>query len=529
MTRYCIAAMVLVGFGFAAVRAGGPIEADILLTGATIYDGTGGAPVRGDVAMRGDRIVAVGSFEVERVVWEIDCRQLVIAPGFIDLHTHSDEPIASGQARANVNYLIQGSTTVVTGNCGSGPADVGAFYEKVKALGAGTNVVHLLPQGALRKQVMGTEQRSASPEELAAMKKLVAKAMNDGAWGMSTGLIYVPSSYADTDELVELAKVVAAHRGIYVSHIRNEGTGLLEAVEEALEIGRRAQVPVHISHFKSAGRGAWGLVRRAVERIEQARAAGQRVTADQYPYIGSSTSLDAMLIPTWARAGTRKAMVARLDDPEAGPKMVDAIAAALQRRDNGQALQVASFATRRDWQGKNLAEIAAAEKKTPLEIALEIVRHGGASMVNFCMNEDDVRYVMQRPWVATASDGRAYLPAGDRPHPRSYGAFARKIGYYAIRQNVLPLGQAIRSASGLPADILGLPDRGYIKTGAFADVVVFDPKQYIDRATFDAPHRYAAGVRYVFVNGQPAVFEGIPTGALAGRALRHPHSCKAKQ
>ena len=504
--------------------AADPVKADVLLKSGTIYDGTGADAVVGDVAILGGKIVAVGEFDVESATLEIDCAGLAIVPGFIDLHNHSDRQIVDRRTRANINFLLQGCTTVVTGNCGSGPIDVADYYKKINESGAGTNVVHLLPQGSLRRNVLGTAQRPPKPEELQRMKQLTGKAMRDGAWGMSTGLIYVPSSYANTDELVEIAKIVSAQGGIYVSHIRNENVELLAAVNEAMEIGRRADMPVHISHFKSSGRDSWGLVRRAAEMIETARKEGHAVTADQYPYIASSTSLDATLIPTWARAGGRKELIKRFDDSKTVERIRNAMEANLEKRNGGESIRIARYNSRRDWVGKNLAQIAKMEKKDALDLAIEISRNGGASIVNFSMSEDDVRHIMQIPWVATASDGRAYLPSAERPHPRSYGTFARKLGHYSIREEVLPLTQAVRSASGLPADILGMKDRGYLKTGMLADVTVFDPKKLIDAATFDAPHQYSQGVQYVFVNGQPAVFRGSPTGALAGKALTKPAS-----
>lgn len=523
MTRWCCLIVWTLATVASALDAHGqePIRADVLLKGGTIIDGTGAPGRVGDVAIRDDRIVAVGEFPLEAASQIIDCRGLIVVPGFIDLHNHSDRQIVSRKTRANVNYLMQGCTTIVTGNCGSGPIDVGEYYGKIDAAGAGTNVAHLLPQGSLRDAVLGTAHRAAEAAELEQMKNLADKAMQEGAWGMSTGLIYVPSSYADTAELVEIARVVGSYGGVYASHIRNESTGLLAAVDEALRIGREAGLPVHISHFKSSGPDAWGLVRRAAEVIQEARAAGQIVTADQYPYIASSTSLDATIIPPAARAGGREALVARLDDPEQGPPIRTAMEANLKKRNGGEAIVIARYSRRQDWVGKSLAEIAAKEQKSPLDVALEIVRNGGASIVNFSMSEDDVRHIMQIPWVATASDGRAYLPGADRPHPRNYGTFPRKIGYYALQEMVLPVEQAVRSSSGLPADILGLKDRGYVKTSYFADVVVFDPEEFRDRATFPAPHQYSAGVRYVFVNGSPAVVDGYPTGALSGRALRH--------
>jgi len=505
-----------------------PVDADILLAGATIHDGAGSPGAIGDVAIRGKKIVAVGKFTAGRVGRTIDCTGLVVAPGFIDLHNHSDRQVIDRRTRAVVNYLLQGCTTIVTGNCGSGPIDVADFYKKIDAAGAGTNVAHLLPQGKLRDAVLGTAQRPPTKDELQRMKQLAEKAMQDGAWGMSTGLIYVPSSYANTDEISEIAKVVSAGGGIYVSHIRNENVELLAAVNEAMKIGRAADMPVHISHFKSSGRESWGLVRRAADMIEKAQKQGEKVTADQYPYIASSTSLDATLIPTWARAGGRKELIARFDDKQLGERIRQSMSRNLEKRNGGESIQIARYAKHPEWAGKRLSEIAKAENIDPLELAIRISRNGGAGIVNFSMDEADVRHIMQRPWVATASDGRAYLPGADKPHPRSYGTFARKMGHYSIREKVLPLEQAIRSSSGLPAEILGMTDRGYVRVGLVADVVVFDPKAFVDRATFQQPHQYSAGVNHVFVNGYPAVFNGQPTGALAGKSLRHQTKAKSE-
>jgi len=505
-------------FAFAADES---INADLLLRGGTIYTGDGTAGQRGDVAIRNGLIVAVGQFKVGQFGRTIDCTGLCVAPGLIDLHTHSDDQVISPTLRGCVNYVIQGCTTSVTGNCGSGPTDVGEFYTKIDAAGAGTNVAHLLPQGALRERVIGSVDRPANAEDLTRMRELVDQAMRDGAWGMSTGLIYVPSVYASTDELIELARVTATHGGIYASHIRGEGRGLLTAVGEAMKIGEVAGLPVHISHFKSSGSENWGLIRQAAAAIEAARKQGRSVTADQYPYTASSTSLEATLFPTWARSGGHAALLKRLDDPESGPKIKAEVQRDIDRTDDGAAVFLARYQPRPAWVGKNLKQIAEESKRPALDIACEIVRNGGAAVVNFSMSEEDVRYAMQLPWVATASDGRSYLPNADRPHPRSYGTFARKIGRYAIRDQVVSLEHAIRSASGLPADILGLKDRGYLKPELAADIVIFDPKKYIDEATYDEPHHYASGVRYVFVNGVPAVHEGTPTGALAGKALRH--------
>jgi N-acyl-D-amino-acid deacylase len=502
-----------------AVAQTPPPRIDVLLQGATIYDGSGEKPYFGDVAIRNGRIAFVGKTPDGAVIGQtIECGGLAVAPGFIDLHNHSDSPIVSPATRANVNYLTQGCTSIVTGNCGFGPVEVAAYLEKIDAAGAGTNVLHLLPHGDLRDKVLGKAAREPSAKELAQMKKLAEQAMRDGAWGMSTGLIYVPGTYAKTDEIIAVAKVVGRHGGIYASHIRNEGVQLLSAVEEALQIGREAELPVHVSHFKASGRDAWGTLHVAAELIEKDRAAGRHVTADQYPYTASSTSLEATLLPAWCREGGRKEIVRRLLDPPTRAKIHKSVEKELAGKVR---IQIAGYGPRQDWVGKSIDQIAALEKRPEVDIVLEMEQNGGARVVNFGMHEDDMRMAMKLPWVATASDGSAKIPDADRPHPRSFGTFTRKLGVYAAKENVVSLEQAVRSSSGLPADILGLEDRGYLKPGQAADVVVFDPKQIADRATYDKPYEYSQGVRYVFVNGVPAISDGAPTGALAGKALRH--------
>ena len=494
-------------------------SADTLLTNAHIYDGVAIEPVKGDVAIKDGKIIAVGESLPHTAKLEIDCTGKILCPGFIDLHNHSDRQIVSGATRANVNYLLQGCTTVVTGNCGSGPVDVARYYEQIDSAGAGTNIAHLLPHGGLRLEVMGSERRKPTAAELTKMLELANKAMLDGAWGMSTGLIYVPSSYADTTELVKIAEVVSKHRGIYASHIRGEGSGLLDSVQEAMDIGKEANLPVHISHFKSSGQSNWGLVRVAVKVIEEARKNGQIVTADQYPYRASSTSLSATLIPTWARAGGRAEMLKRLDSDEYGDKLRQIIREGLERRDGGETIKIARC-FKQEWVGKSVAGIATLTGKTGLEVVEEIERNGGAAVVSFSMSPQDIRHVMTVPWVATASDGRAYLPGADKPHPRSYGTFPRKIHQFAQTEEVISIGHAIRSSTSLPAEILGMTDRGIIKSGLVADVVVFDPEALKDVATFDDPHQYCEGIEYVFIAGNLSVYRGKVTGGLHGRALR---------
>jgi N-acyl-D-amino-acid deacylase len=500
------------------------VQADVVIRGATLYDGTGQPGRIGDLAIRGDRIVAVGSFAAAGKPRIIDGSGLIVAPGFIDLHTHSDTPLTRTPSNANLCYLLQGVTTVITGNCGSGPVDVAAYFQKLESGGVGSNVIHQVPHNDVRRKVMGNANRLPTDEELKKMEVLVDQGMKDGAWSLSTGLIYNPGAYARTDELIALAKVAARHGGFYASHIRNEGTGVLAAIDEILTIGREAKLPVHISHLKASGRKVWGKAADEIALIEQARAKGQKASADQYPYTASSTSLSATVIPPQFREGSSKEYLARLDSADQGPRIQQAIEANLDGREGGKAVRIARYTARPAWNGKDLETIATTETKSPLEIVLEIERHGGAQIVNFGMSEEDVRLIMKQDFVATASDGSSQVPSDTVPHPRSYGCFARKIGHYAIAEKLITVEHAIRSASGLPADILNLPERGYLKPGYFADVVVFDPETYIDRATFDKPHQYATGVRFLLVNGKFAVDQGKYTGALAGRVLRHKSS-----
>jgi N-acyl-D-aspartate/D-glutamate deacylase len=504
--------------------ADAPVQADVVIRGATLYDGSGQPGKKGDLAIRGERIVAVGTFQTAGKPKVIDGKGLFVAPGFIDLHTHcdlGDHPLTAKAGRANLCYLMQGVTTVVTGNCGAGPVDVADFFRKLDRNKVGTNVIHLVPHNAVRSKVMGNANRAPTARELEKMKALVDQGMKDGAWGLSTGLIYNPGTYAKTDEIIALARVAARHGGLYASHIRTEGPRVLSAIDEALTVGREAGLPVHISHLKASGRKAWGLAADEIAVIKKARAKGQAVTADQYPYPASSTSLAATLVPARFREGNRKDFLDRLKDADLGPKLRKAIQQQIDDRQAGKAVRIARYKPKPAWQGKTLGAIAAAEKKSVLELVLEIERSGGAAIINFGMSEDDVRLIMRQPFVATASDGSSQVPGDTMPHPRSYGCFPRKIGRIAVRDKVLTVEQAVRSASGLPADILKLADRGYLKAGSVADVVVFDPPTYRDTATFDKPHQYATGVRYLFLSGTLVIDRGKYTDALAGKVLRH--------
>lgn len=509
----------------AAMAFGDGIEADVVLRGGMIVDGTGSAPFRADLALRDGRIAAIGNLETSSARRWIDCSGLVVAPGFIDLHNHSDESILDPATRSAACYLMQGCTLLVTGNCGSGHLEVGQYYDKLDQYGTGVNIAHLIPHGTLRDRVMGKGRQPADEDEVRRMRALAAMGMRQGAWGISTGLQYVPGCYAGTDELVAIAAVVGNHGGLYASHIRDEGDRLVESIQEALDIGRRGRVRVHISHFKASKRRNWGKVRAAARMIEQARTDGLMVTADQYPYNASSTSIRAMLLPDEEREGGERALIERLDNRQHVARLRPIISDALEARER---LLIAGFEARGDWVGKTIREVALEQRRSPVDVAVDLLRGGGAQGINFSMDENDVRFVMTLPWVATASDGSSKIDDGTLPHPRSYGTFPRKIGYYAVRQKVLSLAAAIRSATGLPADILGLVDRGYLRKDYAADIVVFDPKEYCDRATFQQPYRMPVGVRWVFVNGTVSVADGELRPVRAGRALRRPRASRQR-
>lgn len=512
------------------------IDADILLVGGTIIDGTGSPGMIGNVAIVGDQIVAVGKFEPGKIGRTIDCRELIIAPGFIDLHNHSDaslgveskaddandeksRQILADKTRAAACYLTQGCTTLVTGNCGGGAVDVDAYYAALDARPAGVNVAHLIPHGSLRGEVIGPTRRAPTSVELVEMQDRARAGMLAGAWGMSTGLQYVPGSFADIDELAAIAEVVGNAGGIYASHIRDEGDQLLEAIDEALEIGRRARLPIHVSHLKASKARNWGKVKAAAAMIGKARDEGRRVTADQYPYDASSTSISAMLLPDEEREGGKQAVIARLDDPQQAPRLRQVVAESLAARGP---IMIARSPEHPTWIGKRISEVAKEESRSEVDIALDILRSRDDQGVSFSMHEDDVRYVMTLPWVATASDGGVKVEDGTNPHPRSFGTFSRRIGRYAIEAGVVPVEQAIRSATGLPAEILGLTDRGLLRPGAYADIVVFDPATFRDHATYQAPFQHSTGVRYVLVNGQLAIDDAKLASTTAGRALRKP-------
>jgi N-acyl-D-amino-acid deacylase len=487
---------------------------DLLIRGGQILDGTGSGPRSGDVGILGDRIVLVGDgskFQAARV---IDAKGLVVSPGFIDPHAHVLEDLTSSAKKANEAYLLQGVTTTLTGNDGAGPIQIGATLAKWRQQGIGTNAALYIGQGTVRREVMGMVDTAPSAEQLSKMKALVARGVQEGAMGMSTGLYYAPGSYATTEEVIELAKAAAGAGGIYDSHLRDEDTysiGLLGSIREAIRISREAKIPAHISHIKALGPEAWGKSSAVIEMIHAARMEGLEITADQYPYEASGSSVTASLVPRWAEVGGNAGLIARIDDPSVRPRLVQEMEQNLKRRGGADSLLIISGGDR-SLIGKTLAKVAAEKKESPVEAALEIVRRGGAGVASFNMSEGDIENFMRQDWVMTGSDG-------SEGHPRKYGTFPRKLRVYVNEKKIISLASAIHSSSGLTAQTLHLADRGLLREGYFADVIAFDAARIADRSTYEHPDLLAIGMKYVIVAGKIAVEDGKYTGVLAGHAL----------
>jgi N-acyl-D-amino-acid deacylase len=520
---------------------------DLLLRNGSIVDGTGAPAVGGDVAVEGDRIAAVGALSgqssAKRVI-DLDGRTL--APGFIDIHTHCDFTLPRYPRAAAM--VRQGVTTVVGGNCSFSPFPVtperlelmrsysafldagidwswstaGEYAGMLESLPLGCNIALQVGHGAVRIAAMGFENRAPTPGEIEHMQALIAQAMEEGAVGFSTGLIYSPSGYSDAVELVALAEVAARYGGFYSSHIRGEGATLLDSVTEAISVGREAHIPVQLSHHKAVDERNWGRTRDSLALIDAARAEGLDVLADQYPYTAGSTTLSALL-PGWAVEGGVEVMQARLRDPATRARIRDEIFKS--ERFGAETVLVASIpdGPLKQFEGLRLSEIAARRGQDAVDSALDLIADEGAriGMITFSMSEDDVRRVMQHPSVAVASDGWTLSPeAGGKPHPRSYGTYVRVLGHYVREEGVLSLEEAVRKMTSLPAGRLRRPDLGRIAPGCQADLVVFDPHTVGETATYANPHQYCRGVDYVAVNGQIVIENGRDTGAAAGRVLR---------
>ena len=512
---------------------------DILITGGTIIDGTGRPPYEKDIVIRGDRIEIIGGVSKAGAIHKIDATGMIIAPGFIDLHSHADRGLLDH--RAAENYIRQGVTTLVCGNCGSSPIDVREFFEQLREAGTGPNVALLVGHGSVRSEVMGQLNAPPSEEQLEQMKQLVRKAMQDGAIGLSTSLRYGPGTYANTEEIVALTKEIAPFRGFYATHMRDEGTKILEAVEEALLIGDRVGVPVHISHHKISSASVFGFTRQTLARIDQARADGRDVTLDQYPYGAGSGSM-SLYVPQWSLSGGLDDFQKRLTDEETRARIVAGVEELLLRKiyeadqspeipeHTAKALSRIRVARARHdekLEGKTLTDILkergeAVTLAAGCELLIELIKEGTGG-INHTLEErpgGDVDRVMSHPQTCIASDGSVFEFGLGSPHPRSYGCFPRVLGHYVRERNVLSLTEAIRKMTSLPAARLGWKDRGVLKKFAIADIVIFDPKTVDDKATFADPHQHSVGIDTVIVGGRRVLAGGKLTGELPGQPLR---------
>lgn len=502
---------------------------DVIIRGGTIHDGSPDKPVVGDVAIRGDRIVAVGRIGNMTARRVIDAKGMIVAPGFIDPHTHADSFLRSSDPKLRVNaaWLHQGVTTVMIGVDGNGTPDVAADSGKLAASGIGTNIVPFVGFGPVRQRVLGQDARAPSATELDAMKALVAKGMCEGAAGLSTGLFYAPQSFATTDEVVAIAREAAIRGGLYDTHQRDESSysvGLLGSIEEVIAIGRRAGMPVHFAHLKALGVDVHGQAGAVIAAIDAARKAGVEVTADQYPWLASGSNLDASLLPRWAVDGGGAALLKRLDDPATLARIRDEMQENLRRRGGPGALLL--IAEGFPWTGKTVAAVADEWKMDSRDAALRIIRQsieakiggqkgGGTAVASFNMAQADVDLLMQQPWMVTSSDG-------SDGHPRMFATFPEKYVRYVRERKVIDVATFIRQSTGRTADIYKLDRRGYLRPGFFADIVVLDPAGYAPRADYVRPRELSVGVQSLFVNGALALDDGRTTGVTAGRALLRP-------
>jgi N-acyl-D-amino-acid deacylase len=506
---------------------------DLVIRNGRVVDGTGAPWRRADVAVRGDTIVAVGPGIMAAARRTIDAAGRVVAPGFIDIHTHARRGIF--EVPTAENYVRQGVTTLVEGQDGSSPLPLGAFLAKVTALRPAVNFASLVGHGSVREAVMGRADRAPSAAELARMQDLVREAMREGAFGLSTGLFYVPGTFARTDEVVALARVAGEMGGIHVSHMRDEAGGVVASVRETIAIGEEGRLPTQVTHHKMIGRAAWGQSAETLRLVEEARRRGVDVTIDQYPYTASSTALSAALFPAWALEGGTEAVKKRIASPADRARIRETVVEKIRNeRGGGDAGNIGISACGFDpsLEGKSLARIATERGLPPTvenaaDLAIEIVERGGASGIFHAISEEDVARILVSPFTMVASDGEIPVFGKGAPHPRSYGTFARVLAVYVREKRLLTLEEAVRKMTSFPAARLGLGDRGLVRPGMKADLVVFDPETVRDRATFDEPHRYADGVSLVLVNGQVVLDEGGMTRARPGRVLLGPAVARA--
>lgn len=498
---------------------------DMLILNGRIIDGTGNSWYYGDVAVKEGKILEAGRELQYNAARTIDAKGMIVAPGFIDVHTHLEgDEDKDPEAKS---FIYDGVTTCITGNCGSSNTNVGRYLRWIDSLKLSINVATLIGHNDVRKDVMGRVNRDASPEEMKRMEDIVDKAMQNGAVGLSTGLIYIPGTYTKTPEIVSLAKIVAKYNGVYATHMRDEGDSVTYAINEALTIGREAKIPVEISHFKCSGQQNWGRSKETVPMIEAARKEGIEVTIDQYPYTASSTSIST-LIPDELLADGQDSIKARLQRPEIKKYVVKSILERLKKRKlkHLSYAVVASYAADSSYNGKSIEQINLMrgrkhKAKYEAETVIDIMINGGASAVFHGMSEEDVKRIMQYPFNMFASDATIRVMGAGVPHPRGYGTNARVLGKYVREEKVISLEEAIRRMTSLPAQKFQLKDRGLIKEGMAADIVIFDENQVKDISTFENPHAYSVGFHFVIVNGVLTVDNEKHTGARAGKALKN--------
>lgn len=501
-------------------------DCDILITNGKVIDGTGNSWFYGSIAIKDGRIIKIGREVNLTAKKNIDATGLIVAPGFIDVHTHLEGDEKSDPNATN--FILDGVTTCVTGNCGSSNTDIGKYLVWIDSLKLSINVATLIGHNDVRKAVMGRANRDATPDEMKQMDELVDKAMKDGAVGLSTGLIYIPGTYTKTPEIVELAKIAAKYNGLYASHMRDEGDSVIDAINEALTIGRESKIPVEISHFKLSGQQNWGRSKETVPMIDAARKEGIEVTIDQYPYTASSTSIST-LVPDEILADGQDSIKARLQRPETKKYVINSMLARLKKRKlkHFSYAVVAYFSPDTSYNGKSIEQINVMKgrkhkRKAEAETIIDIMMAGGASAVFHGMSEEDIKRIMQYPFNMFASDATIRTFGYGMPHPRGYGTNARVLAEYVRDQHVISLEEAIRRMTSLPAQKFQLKDRGLLREGYAADIVIFDEKEVQDISTYDKPHAYSKGFHFVIVNGVLTAENEKHLGVRAGMALRGP-------
>ena len=548
---------VMVSIVSAEEASPAPQEFDVIIRNGTVYDGSGGEGRQADVALRGDRIAGVGNFKSATAKVTIDARGLAVAPGFINMLSWSTESlIADGRSQSEIR---QGVTTEIMGEGESmGPVNdrvrekmlreqkdihyeikwttLAEYLRYLEARGVSCNVASFIGATTIRENVIGFEDKAPTPQQLDEMRALVRQEMEAGALGIGTSLIYPPAFYAKTPELIELCKVAAKYQGKYISHMRSEGNQLLEALDELIRISREAKIPAEIYHIKAAGESNWPKLDSLLARIEAAQKEGLKITADMYTYTAAGTGLDACL-PPWTEEGGYPALFKRLRDPATRQKIAKEVKTPSDAWENlylaagsPDKILLVGFKSEKlkPLTGKSLADVAKMRGTDPIETIMDLIAEDESRIdtIYFLMSEENVRKELAKPWISFGSDEASQAPEGvflkSNPHPRAYGNFARVLGKYAREEKLIPLGEAIRRLSALPAANLGLDHRGYLKEGMFADVVVFDPATIGDRATYAQPHQYAVGMKHVFVNGTQVLKDGEHTGATPGRALWGP-------